>query len=159
MTKVSLLGEKGDLKVINIGIGMLNKSCICDFLLENDLYLLGDGGYGGYRIINNTIAAMEGVEAELCAERSIVETTIGRIQNFKLIGGKFELPSVELHHQAIIVACEITQLMILQSMNRCDSLAYSSILALKHLGARFFHTSDSEIRTILKNITNKENKI
>jgi hypothetical protein len=100
------------------------------------------------------LAELAGVRGELCAERSIVETAIGRLKNYKILAERWQSPSVKLQEQAIMLCCELTQLSMMRSLSRPSELSDKGREVLFDLSSIVLTASEEEIRRKLGDASN-----
>lgn len=115
VTVIKVVGSQfGDYMNVQLGLGhnndqgMLSLTGLNKHIEENDIYLLGDGGYSHHRIItpSDVPAELEQVQKD---ERSSVEALIGFNKGNGLARDVVRHPP-ELHQQSLMVTYELSQL-------------------------------------------------
>ena len=89
----------------------------------------------------------------MCSERAIVETTIGRLKEFKLLDCRFPSNSVELQKQVILICAELTQLLMMRSLLRPEKVSNETSQGLFELSQSFSELSDSEIKQKINSLS------
>ncbi len=87
--------------------GMLTLTGMSDHIGENDILLLGDGGYHHHHIITpSNVPYIQ--EQDQKDERSVVEVAIG-VNKHNAIASEVVRHSPELHQQALMITYGLTQ--------------------------------------------------